>query len=170
MRIFLAVFASVLYLLFSQVNDVFAYRGLEISISFDRDEYRQSDPVYINFKIENKRKRPVYVNKRFYLNSEESPEKHREVYLTVQSPSGEELVCKASYETGLPKTDYFVLLKPDEETISDRKQNIKGYFDFKETGLYKITAIYQNIYGKEIGIDALKDMLISKPVTIRIVE
>ena len=143
---------------------------LELTISFDKDEYKQSDPIYINFKLKNKGKNPIYVNDRFFLNSESSKKKDREVYLSVVSPKGKELPCKASYETGLPRTDNFVLLKPQEEASPKRKRGVKHYFDFKESGVYKITAVYQNVYGREIGVGAYKGKIVSKPVTIKIVK
>jgi hypothetical protein len=144
-------------------------RDLKFSASFDKNEYKKDEPIAVEFKLENKGKKAIYVNKRFYLTSEEN-QKNGEVYLSIVSPSGEKLPCKASYETGLPKSDYFVSLNPGEGVNSERKFSINYYFDFKAPGTYKIAAVYQNKYGQEIGLDTFKDKIESAPVTIKIVE
>lgn len=155
---------------FSRQLDAKPGLALQFYLSFDKNEYKTNEPIYINFKLRNKGNKPVYVNKRFYVNSKDSKPEDREVYLRITSPSGEKLLCKASYDTGFPKTDYFVLLKPKEEITSERKKNLKAYFDLNVPGEYKVIAIYQNIYGPEIGVDAFKDKITSEPVTIKIVE
>ena len=155
---------------FSRQLDAKPGLALQFYLSFDKNEYKTNEPIYINFKLRNKGNKPVYVNKRFYVNSKDSKPEDREVYLRITSPSGEKLLCKASYDTGFPKTDYFVLLKPKEEITSERKKNLKAYFDLKTPGEYKVIAIYQNIYGPEIGVDAFKDKITSEPVAIKIVE
>ena len=172
MRFFYIILIPAIF--FLSISDGYAatYKGLRLSVSFDKDEYTQKDPINLTLKLENKGSREVYINKRFYINSEDSPNKYREIYFSVLSPSGEKLTYneKAFRETGLPKTDYFILLKPGEEAGMERPRNIKYYFDFKDPGAYKIKAVYQNIYGEEIGVDAFKGELVSKPVTIKILE
>jgi hypothetical protein len=102
---------------------------------------------------------------------QDSQKEDREIYFTVISPKGEKLPYKPElYKQGLPKCDYFVLLNPGEEVTSDRKKNLKGLFEIKEPGKYKIRATYQNAYGKEIGLDAFKDKIESKAVTVKVVE
>ena len=144
--------------------------ALQLSVFFDKDEYKTNEPIYINFKLKNTGNKPIYVNKRLYVNSESSKPQYREVYLRITGPTGEKLPCKASHETGFPKTDYFVLLEPKEELTPERKKNLKAYFDLNTPGKYKVIAIYQNVYGPEIGIDAFQGKITSKPVTIKIVE
>ncbi len=145
--------------------------GVQFSIAFDKDEYKKTDSMQVTFSLKNNGKKPVYVNRRFHVGKEDSPEEKREIYFVVISPSGEKLPPRdRSYKTGLPKTDYFYLLKPEEETVSERKPSIKGYFDIKDTGVYKIAAIYRNVYGGEIGIDAFSDEVKSKTVIIKVIE
>lgn len=160
----------VVFLIFGQLATASAGKGLEFIITSDKAEYKQSDQIYLVFRLKNNGKEPVYVNKRFCLNSKESAAKYREVYLSVISPSGKELPCSVSSEPGLPRSDYFILLKPGEEVSIERQQNIKYFFDFAAQGTYKITAFYQNIYGKEIGLDTFTDKIESKPINIKIVE
>jgi hypothetical protein len=154
----------------SQPGSLLAARGVELIISSDKNEYALTDPIYIIFKLKNKAKKPVYVNQRMYVSSKEVPKEGRDIFLTVISPSGEELLCKTSNDTGYPRTDHFLLLDPGQEIERERKQGVKHLFDFKEAGKYKITATYENVYGDEIGIDAFKERIESKPITIRIVE
>ncbi len=162
---------SCFYLLFNQPIEAKPASALQFSISFDKDEYKTKDPIYINFELNNKGPKPVYVNKRFYVGSEDSDPRDREVFFQIRGPSGEKLPYKASsYDIGFPKTDYFVLLGPKEGIASERKKNLKAYFDLGAPGKYKITAVYQNMYGAEIGIKAFRDKIKSKPVTIKVVE
>jgi len=170
MKIFTILLISGVFFFFAQCNEAIADKDLEFSVSFDKDEYEKSDPIQTTFQLKNKSKKPIYVNKRFYLNSEDSPKEDREVYLSVVSPSGGKLPFKTSYKTGLPRSDYFVLLESGEEAASERARNIKYSFDFNELGTYKITAFYQNVYGKEIGVDAFQDKLVSETILIKIVE
>ena len=161
---------SGIFFFFIQCSDAIGGKNLELSISFDKDEYKKSDSIQITFRLKNKSKDPIYVNKRFYLGSEESPKEDKEVWLSVISPSGEKLPLKTSYKTGLPKSDYFIILEPGEEVALERPRNIKYSFDFNELGTYKITAFYENVYGKEIGLDSFQDKIKSKTISIRIVE
>lgn len=144
--------------------------GLKFSISLDKAEYKKTEQIYVNFTLKNEGKKPVYINKRFHINTEDSPEEEKEVYLIVTDPSGEKLPYKNTYDTGIPRTDYFVLLKRSEEAVSERKKNLKIYFDIKEPGTYTVTAVYKNVYGKEIGVDAFEGELKSAAVTIKITE
>ncbi|MCQ9204774.1 MAG: hypothetical protein NG737_00450 [Omnitrophica bacterium] len=145
-------------------------RDLVLTLLFDKSQYKKSDQIYVEFKLKNNGEEAVYVNNRFYLNSKVSKKDDREIYLSVISPKGIGLPSKISQETGLPKTDDFILLKSGEETVSQRKRGIKPYFDFLELGVYKITGIYQNVYGREIGLNVYKGRITSEPVTIEIVE
>ncbi len=147
-----------------------AAKGVDFIISTDKEEYKKNDSITIDFKLKNNTPKPVYINKRFNVNSEESPPKQREVSMAVISPSGEKLPFTRSYETGLPKSDYFVLLSPGEEAGLDRPRNLRAYFEIKETGVYKITATYQNACGDEIGLDTFKDKATSNTVSIKITE
>ena len=156
--------------IFYQPGSLLAARGVELIISSDKDEYILNDPIYIIFKLKNRSKKPIYVNHRMFLSSKENPKETKEIFLTVVAPSGEELPCKTSYDTGYPRTDHFLLLDPGQEIERERKQGIKHLFDFKEAGGYKITATYENVYGSEIGIDAFKKRIESRPITIKIVE
>ncbi|MFH0839265.1 MAG: hypothetical protein V1893_03675 [Candidatus Omnitrophota bacterium] len=138
-------------------------------ILVDKTEYKSSEPIYITFSLKNNTDKPIYVNKRFYLSSETVPPDDREIYLEVTGPSGEKLPCTYSYPTGFPKCDYFELLEPAKEVVSE-KRNLAYYFDFKQPGSYTIVAVYQNVFGSEIGIDAYKERLVSQAVVLTITQ
>ena len=144
--------------------------GLDFIISFDKTEYKKDDPINVEYKLKNNGKTPVYVNKRFFVNSEKSKEEEREIYFKITSPLKKELVFKQDLATGFPKSDYFVLLNPGEEIGAERPRNIKYYFDFNEIGQYEIIGVYKNSCGKEIGLDTYKGKEASKPVTITLIE
>ena len=141
---------------------------IEFAILPEKDECKLEEPIYVNFKLQNKDKSAVYVNKRFYLGSEDAPKEKKEVFLIITSPSSTKLPCKYSYETGLPKCEYFELLEPGKEVTSEFKRDLRAYFDFTQAGTYQIVAVYQNVYGKEIGLDTFRDKVVSQPISIKI--
>lgn len=155
--------------IFTSVEMFALSQDMEFTISCDKTEsYKTQDPIKITFTLKNIGTAPVYVNKRFFLGPEEDLINDREVFLSVTSPSGQKLPYKFSYKTGFPKADYFALLSPGEEAVSEYPRNINGSFEFNEPGEYKITAVYQNAYGPEIGIDAFKNRIESNAVTVNI--
>jgi len=168
-KVSLAILPLIPVLLFV-INDVSALQPTKLTLSFDKTEYKKSEPVMMDIRLENTGDKPIYVNKRLLINSEERPAGSREISLSVTSPDGKKLPCKVSYETGFPKSDYFVSLKPQESVKLENKRDLRNYFDLTRPGEYKIIATYQNIYGDEIGIDAFKDKVASDPVTIKISE
>ncbi len=144
---------------------------LKFSTVLDKAEYKGQEPINATFELENKGKESVLVNKRFYIYSGSLDKQyHGEVILKVISPSGKEVSCKASYETGLPKSDYFELLQANKKVVSEYPRNLRGYFSFEEPGIYKVETLYQNVFGKEIGLDVFKDKLASKSVSFKIKE
>jgi hypothetical protein len=144
--------------------------GALLTIACDKAEYKKDEPVSIDFKIKNTGEKVIYINKRFHVFPEATGKKNGEVSFIVTSPSGEKLPCKASYETGLPKTDYFVPVKPGEEIAMERKPAMNYLFDFSAPGAYTIEAAYQNRYGDEIGIDAFKEKIVSQQITVKRIE
>lgn len=166
----LIVVFSLIFLCLAYQACLAASGTLKFSISLDKSEYKLDEPINVSFKLENKGKTAVYVNKRFYLGSESMPREQRDVFLIVTSPSGAKLPCKFSYETGFPKSDYFELFMPGKEVASEWPRNLRGYFDFNEFGAYKVVAVYENVYGKEIGLDTFKDKITSTAVSLKIVK
>jgi hypothetical protein len=92
------------------------------------------------------------------------------VYLSITDSFGNTIPCKQIFQTGLPRTEDFVLLKPGEETTSDRKRNLRAYFNLRRLGKYTIVAYYQNVHGRELGINAFRGKLVSAPISIEITE
>lgn len=143
---------------------------VQLSLSFDKEQYSKSDGINVTFTLKNKSRSPIYVNSRFGVNAKDAPKNQREIYFEITNPKGERLTFKHDFGTGFPKTDDFVLLAPKEETSSKRPRNIKGLYDFKDAGTYKIIAVYENTYGREIGLDVFKGPVKSKAKTIKIIE
>lgn len=143
---------------------------LEFRAALDKPSYTRNDPIQVTFTLKNIGKQPVWVNSRFYLSSQTAPEDDREVYLILTSPSGKELPCTFTYPTGLPKSDYFKLLEAGQEAASEHPRDLRSFFELKEAGTYTVRAVYHNVFGAELGLDAVKDPLESKPVTFTISE
>ncbi|MFH1782906.1 MAG: hypothetical protein ABH848_04760 [Candidatus Omnitrophota bacterium] len=148
-----------------------AKEDIALILSLDKEEYKKNDPITLDLKLKNNGPDPVYVNTRFYVNSEKSDPKYREVYLMVTSPSGERLEYnRKDYECGFPKSDYFQPLKPGEEIEMKHSKSLKSYFKIEDIGEYKIQAVYHNSYGQEIELDTFQDKVTSNQVTINIIE
>lgn len=138
------------------------------SLTLDGKEFTPNDQINFTLALKNIGKAPIYVNKRFYVSSEEATANQKDVYLMVTAPSGAKLPCTYSYETGYPKTDYFQLLEPGAEVKSENPRNLKAFFNLEEMGTYKVVAVYQNVFGSEIGLDVFKEKLVSETVTFTI--
>ncbi len=147
-----------------------AQSDIVFTAALDKTEYAGEEPVNLTFALKNKgsAKNPVYVNKRFYFGPEEAPKDQKEVYVTVTAPSGEKLPYKFPYETGYPKTDYFALLEPGQEVKAEYPRNLRGNFEFKEDGVYTVTAVYQNTFGRELGLDVFSGRLTAETVKFTI--
>lgn len=145
-----------------------ASADLKFSLSLDKNAYGPNEPVVASFSLKNEGKKPVWVNKRFYVGSETMAKDKRDVFLLVETASGKKLPCKFSYETGLPKSDYFVALEPGKEVSSEYPRNLKGYFDLNEPGTYKAVAVYENVFGREIGLETFKESLRTELVAFTI--
>ena len=143
---------------------------LKFNLVIEKAEYSSADPINVVFTLKNLGAEPVMVNQRFYISDQKAANNQRDVYFELTSPSGAKMPCQHSYETGFPKTDYFKLLGPGEETRSEYPRNLKGFFDIVEPGTYTVVAVYQNVFGAEIGLDAFKGQLFSEPVKFTIVD
>jgi len=147
--------------------------NLEFSVFLveEKDSYGPRDPIYLKFKLKNSGKKPVMVNKRFFLNSKKSPPVTRDVYLEITGPSGKKIEEReTNYETGYPRTVDFTNLKSDAEAESKYKRNLRAYFDLKSAGTYTITAFYKNSCGDELDLDVFKKEITSHPIKIVIKE
>lgn len=145
-----------------------AQSDIVFTAALDKTEYAAEEPINLTFALKNKGKSPVYVNKRFYFGSEEAPRNQKEVYVTITTPSGEKLPYKFPYETGYPKTDYFTLLEPSQEVKADYPRNLRGNFEFKEEGTYTVTAVYQNTFGRELGLGVFQNRITAEPIKFTI--
>ena len=145
-----------------------AQSGIVFTATLDKTEYTADEPVNLTFVLKNKDKSPAYVNKRFYFGSEEAPKNQKEVYVMITSPSGKKLSFKSPYETGYPKIDYFTLLESGQEVQSEYPRNLRGNFEFNEEGVYAVTAVYQNTFGRELGLDVFGGKLAAEPVKFTI--
>lgn len=141
---------------------------LEFRASLDKSSYASGEPVMVSFALKNTGKQPVWVNTRFYLSAQSVPDEDREVFLILTSPSGKELPCIFSYPTGLPKSGYFTRLEPGQEAASEHPRDLRGFFELKDAGAYTVRAVYQNVFGVELGLDAFKGPVKSTPVTFTI--
>ena len=145
-----------------------AQSDIVFTATLEKNEYTGEEPINLVFTLKNRGKKPVYINKRFYFGSEDAPKNQKEVYVTITVPSGAKLPYKFPYEPGYPKSDYFVLLNPDEEIKAEYPRNLRGNFEFTEPGIYTVTAVYQNTFGRELGLDVFQGKLTSGPVKFEI--
>ena len=132
--------------------------GLQFELILEKQEYKLSEPIEIGFRLRNSGKEPVVVNKRFKLGSEKAAPQQKEVVLAVRSGDGSPVEMKnLDYETGFPKSEYFELLENGEEAVSERTWNLKDLAKIEKPGTYEVTAAYQNVFGKELGLDVFRE-------------
>ena len=138
--------------------------GIVFTATLDKTQYAPQEPVNLTFVLKNKGKSPVYVNKRFYFASQEAPKNQKEVYVMITAPSGKKLSFKSPHETGYPKMDYFTLLEPGQEVQSEYPRNLRENFEFDEEGVYSAVTVYQNTFGRELGLEVFGGKLAAEPV------
>ena len=132
--------------------------SVTLAIVLEKPEYALSGKIEIGFKLVNQGKEPLYVNKRFKLGSVQAAPGQRELILEVKAADGTPMEMKnLDYETGLPKSDYFELLQPGQEAAGERKWDLKDLMKLEKPGTYEITAVYQNTYGKELGLEVFQE-------------
>ena len=142
--------------------------GLQLTLSFDKASYTASDPILLTLALQNIGTQAVWVTKRFFISAKEVPPQQRDVYLEATPPSGQALVSTYTYETGFPRTDLFIELRPGEEAAAEHQANLRYYFDCKEPGTYQVVAVYENVFGPELGLDTFRGMVRSAPASFTI--
>ena len=123
----------------------------------EQAEYTRAGPIEVRFQLENHGTAPVYVNTRFKLGPPAAAKAQREVWLAARAPSGQPL--KSTYPdvpTGFPKSQSFERLAPGGKVLSERAVDLKTYFDFPAPGTYRLVATYENVFGRELGLDAVR--------------
>ncbi len=141
---------------------------VRFTAELDKAEYATGDAVNIDFVLENNGEEAVYVNQRFYAMGKDSQARDRDVTVELISPEGESLPCKFTYTPGLPRTGNFKKLEKGESAKTERPRNLKGYFDIEKPGKYTVKAVYENMYGEEIGLDTVKGPIAAEPVVFEI--
>lgn len=161
---------GVLPLLLAGLTAARPAQEVELKLALEWEEYKLSENIDCEFQLWNRGDRPIWVNKRFKLGSEKADPRQKELVLLVKEASGAPVEMKTfDHETGFPKSDFFVQLKPGEKAAADRKWNLKDLAKIEKPGEYELTAVYQNTYGKELGLDAFKQK-ITGSVKFRVTE
>ena len=143
---------------------------LQFQLSLDQTSYSPSDQILARFSLKNTGAQPVWVTKRLYLSAQETPPAHRDVFLEITSPSGTLLRSTYTHQTGFPKCDDFEQLDPGKEVAGEGQHNLRSYFELKEPGTYQVVAVYENVFGPEIGLETFQGVVRSAPVTLTITQ
>jgi hypothetical protein len=130
---------------------------VKLVLVMEKEEYRLSEPIELQFKLVNADTEPVFVNTRFKAGTPSAEAGQRELVVEVRQADGREVPSKIrDYPTGLPKTEDFHQLEPGGEFLHEKKWNLKDVFEITQPGIYRVTAIYENVYGAEIGLNAFR--------------
>ncbi len=141
---------------------------ISVRIVTDKTEYKKGERIQVSFELTNLGDSPIYVNKRLYVNPDTLPADDREVLLKLMLPSGSAAPYKFSYAIGLPQSDDFELLPPNQSVKGARQWDLSSFFDLNETGAYTLGGTYQNVFGKELGLDVFKGPVEIEPLTLTV--
>lgn len=141
---------------------------LEISPTVEKTSDEQE--LAVNAVLSNTGSTPLWVNKRFLLNTVYSPKPFREIWLDVKAPNGKMLEFRCRIKAGYAREEHYAVLSPGESVKAEIK--ISNCFDMTEKGEYEIKAHYQD-GTKEVppapsNTVHLKDELESKTIKISI--
>ena len=143
---------------------------VELKLALERQEYKLSEPIEVEFQLINQGEKPVWVNRRFKMGSDKAAPDQKEIVLQVKEEGGGPVEMKDfDYESGLPRSDHFQQLKLGEQAVAEKKWNLKDLAKIEKPGEYVLTAAYQNAHGKELGLDVFKQKITSG-VKFKVVE
>lgn len=113
---------------------------LEISPTIGKTTNAQE--VGVNVVLSNTGSSPLWVNKRFLLNTVHSPKPFREIWLDVKAPNGKMLEFRCRIKAGYAREEHYALLPPGGSVKAEMR--ISDCFDMQEKGIYQIKAHYQD--------------------------
>ena len=141
---------------------------VQLQVATEQPAYHASEPVTVRLTLKNVSKTPVWVTTRFFVSSPEVAANRRDIYLEITAPSGERLPITFTHVTGFPKTDLFKELQPGEEITSEARPNLRYLADLKAPGQYQVVAVYENVFGPEIGLETFRGVVRSSVATFTI--
>jgi hypothetical protein len=111
---------------------------LKFSLSTDKNEFQEGEPVRCKMVLANSGSGPMYVNKRFLVNF---PDMRHDVYFEITDSQGRSAPFGLLVNAGLLEARHFEELKPQDSVSKE----IDLASDFKmDPGSYKVKAIYEN--------------------------
>jgi hypothetical protein len=141
--------------------------SLMLETNVEKTKYQSSDPILVSVKLTNTGDNDVVINQRMAINYSSAPKSLREITFTVTGPSGENIPFTAKTNVRRVKTEDLVVLSPGE-TI-EKVYDINLFYNIKNTGVYSISAIYQNSIEIDKNDLTWKDKVISNTTTFEVV-
>lgn len=115
---------------------------LELTLSLNKTNYTQAEPIQATLQLKNSGSGPVVVNGRLALNSANAPEEFFEVNFLITTQSGNEVRFGSFVNIGEPEDRHFKTLEVGQ-SLTEGYQ-LQRLYQLREPSTYSVKAIYQN--------------------------
>ena len=112
------------------------------SLASVKTRFESGEPIWIQLRLHNKGHIPVWVNKRFLVNSKHSPAKFREIAFSVFDSAQQELDFACKVRAGEARQEDYTVLGPGE--AAEGKYALSRCFDLGRPGQYSVLATFED--------------------------
>jgi hypothetical protein len=115
---------------------------LKLVLTLDEERIALGQPIHGKLSLQNGGDDPLLVNSRLTINKSFAPAPFREVYLTLNDPSGKPVEFMLKINIGEPRPNDFSELAPGD--YAEKEFDLDMYYLLEQPGSYSLQAVYEN--------------------------
>lgn len=136
---------------------------LKLGLTLNQERFALGQPIPGRLVLQNAGDEPLLVNSRLAINKSFAPAPYREVYFTLDDPSGKAVDFMLKINIGEPSGEDFKELAPGESV--ERSFDLDMYYALERTGEYSLQAFYENHAEPDDGRKVWTGKVKSDPVS-----
>jgi hypothetical protein len=140
---------------------------LKLALTLDQERIALGQPIHGKLSLQNAGDAPQLVNCRLTINKSFAPAVFREVYFTLNDPSGKPVDFMLKINIGEPRADDFRELAAGES--AETEFDLDMYYMLEQPGTYSLQANYENHAQPDDGREAWTGKVKSDPVEFALV-
>lgn len=141
---------------------------LEFRISLAKTEFRVGEEILLTMTLRNPSRESMVVNGRLAVNDSDAPPPFRDVYLRIETPSGEGALFGWDVRIGFPDREDFLRLAPGESLAAT--VDLAFLYPLDQKGEYRITAVYENTLPGPKDFDAATGEFVEEDIGAAVVK